>query len=145
MRRLVLTSRTAKRADQAPRRRLWRWPVAVLAPLAGHWRGAGADDGPTRASVRYKAYVGSCLPFASETGDRASTSDYGVDAAKADAFYAQIRRYGPALPDGALQPGYAGIRPKIHDPGEPAADFRFNGAAMRAPVSCRAVPIRPCR
>ena len=26
-----------------------------------------------------------------------------------------------------MQPGYAGIRPKIHDPSEPAADFRFNG------------------
>ena len=29
-----------------------------------------------------------------------------------------------------MQPGYAGIRPKIHDPTEPAADFRFNGPAV---------------
>ena len=31
------------------------------------------------------------------------------------------------MPDGALQPGYAGIRPKIHWPAEPAADFRIDG------------------
>ena len=35
----------------------------------------------------------------------------------------------PALPDGALQPGYAGLRPKISGPGEPAADFRIDGPA----------------
>ena len=75
-------------------------------------------------------YVGSCHPFAREAGDLTSTSDYGVDAAKADAFYAQIRRYGPALPDGAFQPHYAGIRPKIHDPCEPAADFRIDSPAV---------------
>ncbi len=53
--------------------------------------------------------------------------DYGVDAADADAFYAEVRRYWPGLPDGALQPGYAGLRPKIHGPGEPVADFRIDG------------------
>ena len=58
------------------------------------------------------------------------SEDYRVDPAEADAFYAQVRRYWPALPDGALQPGYAGIRPKIHGPGEPAADFRIDGPAM---------------
>ena len=35
-----------------------------------------------------------------------------------------------ALPDAALQPGYAGIRPKISGPGEPAADFRIDGPAV---------------
>ena len=53
--------------------------------------------------------------------------DYSVPAAGADAFYAEVRRYWPALPDGALQPGYAGLRPKISGPGEPAADFRIDG------------------
>ena len=55
--------------------------------------------------------------------------DYTVDPAGADAFYDQVRRYWPALPDGALQPGYAGLRPKISGPGEPAADFRIDGPA----------------
>ena len=56
-------------------------------------------------------------------------TDYAVDPRRADRFYAAIRRYWPALPDGALAPGYAGIRPKISGPGEPAADFVVQGPA----------------
>ncbi|MEM7669399.1 MAG: FAD-dependent oxidoreductase, partial [Pseudomonadota bacterium] len=51
--------------------------------------------------------------------------DYTLDPARGDSFYADIRRYWPALPDGALQPDYTGIRPKITGPGTPAADFRI--------------------
>jgi L-2-hydroxyglutarate oxidase LhgO len=50
-----------------------------------------------------------------------------VDPQRAEQFYAAIRQYWPALPDGALQPAYAGIRPKIAGPSEPAADFRIDG------------------
>ena len=53
--------------------------------------------------------------------------DYDVDPRRAAGFYAAIRRYWPGLPDGALMPGYAGIRPKISGPGEPAADFMVSG------------------
>ena len=53
--------------------------------------------------------------------------DYTVDPRRADAFYAEIRRYWPALADGALAPAYSGIRPKISGPGAPAADFRIEG------------------
>ncbi len=53
--------------------------------------------------------------------------DYAVDATRRAAFEAAIRRYWPALPDGALEPSYAGIRPKISGPGEPAADFVIQG------------------
>jgi len=53
--------------------------------------------------------------------------DYRVDPKRAERFYAAIRRYWPGLPDGALAPGYAGIRPKISGPGEPAADFVIQG------------------
>jgi L-2-hydroxyglutarate oxidase LhgO len=52
-----------------------------------------------------------------------------VDPARGDAFYAEVRKYWPALPDGALQAGYAGIRPKISGPGEPARDFMIQGPA----------------
>jgi L-2-hydroxyglutarate oxidase LhgO len=55
--------------------------------------------------------------------------DYRVDAALAAPFAEAIRRYWPALPEGALQPAYAGIRPKLSSPGEPAADFRIDGPA----------------
>lgn len=51
--------------------------------------------------------------------------DYTVDASRAAEFYAAIRQYWPALPDGSLRPGYAGIRPKLTGPNEPAADFEF--------------------
>ncbi|MFZ1908607.1 MAG: NAD(P)/FAD-dependent oxidoreductase [Burkholderiales bacterium] len=53
--------------------------------------------------------------------------DYRVDPKRAERFYAAIRRYWPGLPDGALAPGYAGIRPKISAAGEPAADFVIQG------------------
>ena len=53
--------------------------------------------------------------------------DYTVDPGRAPAFYASIRRYWPGLPDGALVPDYAGIRPKIHGPDEPQPDFRIDG------------------
>ena len=53
--------------------------------------------------------------------------DYAVDPARADAFYAAIRRYWPGLPDGALAPAYAGIRPRTKAPGEPAGDFVIQG------------------
>ncbi len=53
--------------------------------------------------------------------------DYDVDPARADAFYEAIRRYWPGLPDGAIQAGYSGIRPKLQAPGEPAADFMVQG------------------
>lgn len=55
--------------------------------------------------------------------------DYTMDESRAERFYAAIRRYWPGLPDGALQPAYTGIRPKISGPGEPAADFRIDGPA----------------
>lgn len=53
--------------------------------------------------------------------------DYRVDPRRADAFYAEIRRYWPSLPDESLTLAYAGVRPKISGPGEPAADFRIDG------------------
>jgi L-2-hydroxyglutarate oxidase LhgO len=64
----------------------------------------------------------------------ASDQDLKVDPARADAFYAAIRSYWPALPDDALVPDYAGVRPKIHLEGEPMPDFRIEGQA------CHGVP-----
>jgi L-2-hydroxyglutarate oxidase LhgO len=52
---------------------------------------------------------------------------YDVDPTRAEAFYASIRRYWPGLPDGALVPDYAGIRPKLTGPGEVPADFVIDG------------------
>jgi len=56
-----------------------------------------------------------------------SPDDLVVDPARGDAFYAEVRKYWPALRDGALVPGYAGMRPKIQAPDEPAKDFVIQG------------------
>jgi L-2-hydroxyglutarate oxidase LhgO len=59
--------------------------------------------------------------------------DYRVDPTDGAGFAAEIRRYWPGLADrpaDALQPGYAGVRPKISGPGQPAADFRIDGPAL---------------
>ena len=56
--------------------------------------------------------------------------DLGVNPASAEGFYAAVRQYWPGLPEHALLPGYAGMRPKISGPHEPAADFRIDGPAV---------------
>jgi len=53
--------------------------------------------------------------------------DYTVDPARSDSFYAAVRSYWPALKDGALQPGYSGIRPKTAPKGATGLDFLVQG------------------
>ena len=54
--------------------------------------------------------------------------DYAVDPARGERFYPAIRRYWPTLPDGALMPSYAGIRPKIVPPAVARQDFLIQGS-----------------
>jgi len=56
--------------------------------------------------------------------------NYDVDPRRAQVFYASIRKYFPRLPDGALVPDYAGIRPKLTGQNEAAADFMIDGPAQ---------------
>jgi L-2-hydroxyglutarate oxidase LhgO len=56
--------------------------------------------------------------------------NYAVDPRRGDKFYGDIRRYWPDLPDGALAPDYAGIRPKLGPAGSPILDFRIEGPAQ---------------
>ena len=58
-----------------------------------------------------------------------SPTDLQVNPARLSAFEAAIRDYWPGLPDQALQPAYAGMRPKISGPGQAAADFMLQGPA----------------
>jgi L-2-hydroxyglutarate oxidase LhgO len=55
--------------------------------------------------------------------------NYAVDPGRAESFYARIRTYWPALPEGSLVPDYAGIRPKLRGPGEGQADFMIAAPA----------------
>jgi L-2-hydroxyglutarate oxidase LhgO len=56
-----------------------------------------------------------------------SQVDYTVDPGRKRHFEAAIRSYWPGLDTERLTPGYAGIRPKLSGPGEPAVDFRISG------------------
>jgi L-2-hydroxyglutarate oxidase LhgO len=88
------------------------YPPPVPGALGSHYRrdlGGQARFGPDLAYVDHESYE--------------------VDPARAEGFYRDIRRYWPGLTDGALEPDYAGIRPKLHGPGEPQPDFRIDGPA----------------
>ena len=58
------------------------------------------------------------------------TLDYSVDPAMRGAFADYIRKFWPAVPEEALSPDYAGIRPKLHGPDEPQPDFQLDGAEV---------------
>lgn len=86
------------------------YPLPIPGALGTHYRrdlGGQARFGPDLAFV--------------------NSEDYTVDPARAEAFYATIRRFWPTLAEGALVPDYAGIRPKLHGPGQPQPDFRIDG------------------
>lgn len=53
--------------------------------------------------------------------------NYDINSARVDEFYCSVRRYWPGLAAQSLTPDYAGIRPKIVGPGEPAGDFSISG------------------
>lgn len=59
-----------------------------------------------------------------------SPDDLLVDPSRGNAFYAEIRKYWPGLKDHTLQPGYAGIRPKLQGPGASAGDFVIQSEAV---------------
>ena len=86
------------------------YPTPIPGALGTHYRrdlGGQAVFGPDLAYV--------------------DTEDYTVDPARAAGFYAYVRRFWPGLPDDSLDPDYAGLRPKLHGPGEPQPDFRIDG------------------
>jgi L-2-hydroxyglutarate oxidase LhgO len=56
-----------------------------------------------------------------------SPDDLEVDPARGEVFYAEVRKYWPQLPDAALIPAYAGVRPKICGPDDEASDFCIQG------------------
>lgn len=54
--------------------------------------------------------------------------DYRVNEGRRGAFEQAVRHYWPRLPDHALQPDYAGVRPKLRLNGEPYTDFLIQSA-----------------
>ncbi len=62
--------------------------------------------------------------------DDPDSIDYAVAVERGEKFYAEIRRYWPGLPDGALTPAYSGVRPKLSDDGGAASDFLISGPSV---------------
>lgn len=94
---------------KAPFQRLV-YPVPIPGALGTHYRrdlGGQARFGPDLEWVDHE--------------------DYRVDPGRAAEFYQYVRKFWPGLPDGSLTPDYAGIRPKIHGPGEKQPDFQLDG------------------
>jgi L-2-hydroxyglutarate oxidase LhgO len=83
---------------------------------------------PGALGVHYTLDLGGRARFGPDLSFVAA-EDYSVDPNRRDGFAAQIRRFWPGLPDDALRPDYAGVRPKLHGPGEPQPDFRIDDAA----------------
>jgi len=81
---------------------------------------------PGALGVHYKRDLGGQAHFGPDL-EYVTAEDYDVSTERAQGFYAYIRRFWPGLPDGALSPDYAGIRPKLHGPGEPQPDFVLSG------------------
>jgi L-2-hydroxyglutarate oxidase LhgO len=69
------------------------------------------------------------LPSLTNRVSPATVFDYTVNPKRAEQFQTNIRKYFPSLPDGALQPDYSGIRPKLSGPGQPTTDFLIQGEA----------------
>ena len=81
---------------------------------------------PGALGVHYRRDLGGQARFGPDL-EYVDHEDYTVDPARVAGFEAYIRRFWPGLPDNALTPDYAGIRPKIHGPGEEQPDFRIDG------------------
>jgi len=73
--------------------------------------------------------LGGQCKFGPDVSGWPAAPDYAFESGLEDKFYRAIRRYYPDLPDGVLQPGYTGIRPKVTGPTEAAGDFIIQGPA----------------
>lgn len=77
---------------------------------------------PGALGTHYRRDLGGVARFGPDL-EWVSREDYTVDPARAASFYETVRRFWPSLPDGALAPDYAGIRPKLHGAAESQGDF----------------------
>ena len=103
------------------------WPVAIDAQPQDLTRGGESHTASMRfVTPGFFAVLGIPLHRGRDV-EESDTTDRPFAAVVSESF---VRRYWPDLPDGALQPGYAGIRPKLSGPGEPASDFRIDDASV---------------
>ncbi|WP_133366366.1 NAD(P)/FAD-dependent oxidoreductase [Qipengyuania sediminis] len=86
---------------------------------------------PTNASLGIHATIDLAgqVRFGPDVEWIADPYDYTVDPSRADLFVQGIGEYWPEIESAELVPDYAGIRPKLVEPGDPPADFRIDGPA----------------
>ncbi|MGE3250016.1 MAG: NAD(P)/FAD-dependent oxidoreductase [Hyphomonadaceae bacterium] len=84
---------------------------------------------PGALGIHYKRDLGGRAHFGPDL-EYVEHEDYRVNEGRIGFFYDTVRRFWPALPDGALSPDYAGIRPKLHGAGEPQDDFVLMGSSV---------------
>jgi len=98
------------------------YPIPEAAGLGIHLTldlGGQAKFGPDVEWINDKPWL--------EDANHIANIDYTVDSSRNPRFYEAIRTYWPGLPDDALLPGYAGMRPKIQAPDEAAKDYMIQG------------------
>jgi L-2-hydroxyglutarate oxidase LhgO len=88
---------------------------------------------PGALGVHYTRDLGGRARFGPDL-EFVEAPNYQVDPARGLSIYAEVRRYWPGLCDGALTPDGAGVRPKLHGPGEPQPDFRLDGPEVHGLV-----------
>lgn len=113
-------------SERIPPGRLGKGSYFVLRGPAPFRRLVYPPPVPGALGVHYKRDLAGVAHFGPDL-EYVETETYTVDPARADGFYAYVRRFWPGLPDGALEADYAGIRPKLHGPGEPQPDFQVLG------------------
>jgi len=83
---------------------------------------------PGALGTHYRRDLGGAARFGPDL-EWIDHEEYGVDPARAESFYDAVRKFWPSLPDNALVPDYAGIRPKIHGPDTKQPDFMIDDPA----------------
>jgi L-2-hydroxyglutarate oxidase LhgO len=114
-------------ADQIPEGHFGKGVYFRLAAKAPFQRLIYPPPIPGALGTHYRNDLGGQAVFGPDL-DYVPAPDYAVDPARAAGFAAYIRKFWPDLPEHLLVPDYAGVRPKLHGPGQPQPDFQLRGA-----------------
>ena len=77
---------------------------------------------PGALGIHYRRDLGGQARFGPDL-QYVAAIDYVVDPTRVGYFEDYVRRFWPGLPEGALAPDYAGVRPKLHGPDNDQGDF----------------------
>jgi L-2-hydroxyglutarate oxidase LhgO len=109
-------------AERIPRLHLGKGSYFALSGAAPFRRLIYPPPIPGALGIHYRCDLGGQARFGPDL-EFVDELDYTVDPARVSYFEDYVRRFWPGLRQGALSPDYAGIRPKLHGPGEAQGDF----------------------